>query len=208
MKLYEKNGKLYFDYEHAEKDIFKRQNYHFNSDYGFEYKGKGIREFSTYGIDVGWAYAHEQLWETLNAALELFNANGVILTPSAQKYIAEFKAKAEAEKAEHEAYKAKQRALIKSASAKAEWAKKQKNGCSAYPCCPNLFYDLDAPKCKCGGNPIDKRIGTDPKNIYSCFYDGVHNLFVSKAFPGDTCPLRTDEPMTKEEEQALKHSWR
>lgn len=201
MRLYEKNGKLYFDYENAEENIFE------DEDYFFFYKGRGIREyvpwFSQFNVD----YPHEADWVKLGEFAELCKAKGVTITPSAQKYIAEFRAKAEAEKAEHDAHKAAQRALIKRASAKKEWASKQKNGCSAYPCCPNLYYEGDVPKCKCDGNPAEKNVGTDPKYMYACFNDGLSTLFAFKAFPGNTCPLRTDEPMTEEENAALKYSY-
>ena len=201
MRLYEKNGKLYFDYENAEENIFE------NEDYYFFYKGRGIREYDRWFVKFGVDYPYEADWKKLGEFVELCEAKGVTITPSAQKYIAEFKAKAEAEKAEHEAYMVAQRALVRSASAKKEWASKQKNGCSSYPCCPNLYYDLDVPKCRCGGNPAEKNIATNPKYRHACFHGEVNNIFVFKAFPGDTCPLRTDEPMTEEEVQALKYSY-
>lgn len=194
MKLYMKDGRLRFDYEFEQSNIFT------DNDFDFTYLGKGIREYIPFHVgDKSCIYPYEEDWAVLGTCVRICRDKGVTITPEAQAYIDEFRAKAEADIERHEEDKARQKALLESAKAKQEWQRRCKNGCRG---CAYLRYDTDMPWCKASHHILEEKNIADMKKADSYDNDGVFHILNFEPFPDDGCPFKT-EPLTEEEKAAI-----
>lgn len=189
MKLYTKDGRLRFDYEHQQTDIFV------GGDFDFSYIGHGQREYIPYYSSLkDEPYPYERDWAVLKACVEVCKAQGVEITPDAQTYIDDFKAKGEADAAKHEEAAARYKAQKELVERKKKWLLCVNNGCKY---CPNLRYDTDMPWCKATHHKLEEKNAADIKKLNSVV-DGVYHIFMWIPFPDDNCPFKT-EPLTADE---------
>ena len=178
MKLYVKDGRLRFDYEFGQTDIFT------DGDFDFTYVGKGQREYVPSHINYkGLRYPYEMDWAVLSAYVELCKGKGVTITPEAQRYIDEFKIKAEADTARRESDEAERAARRLREEKAARWKLIQKHGCRG---CAMLRQTEDDYVCKHTGDilPIENK----PQ-----YYEGVYYLFNYEPFPCEGCKYKYEE---------------
>lgn len=180
MKLYVKDGRLRFDYEYQSDIKHLHEN---GGDYDFMGMIASRRQYPFPHKDRWWKYPHEDIYSQLKQHIEHCKKIGVNITPEAQAYIDDLKAKAEADKQKRERAEADLEALRETAKAKAKWSLIRKHGCKG---CAMLRQTEDDYVCKHTGDilPIENK----PQ-----YYEGVYYLFNYEPFPCEGCKYKYEE---------------
>ena len=180
MRLYEKNGKLYFDYEGEYSDIFSF------GDYGFKYLGRGLRVFEPpYGDgDVAPSTQNSDL---IQSAFKACREARVTITAKAEAYAAELKALGEKQRPEliaaRNAEEERKRAEEERRRKAEAWELRKKCGCRG---CKALCRDGDDYFCQHAGKYLDEE--NRPRS-----YGGTYYLFNFVPLPCEGCMHQFDD---------------
>lgn len=168
MKLYEKDGKLFFDYEGTRSDLFTFGTY------GFKHIGNGLRVF------VPTSDAQDDITQ-LSLLLDVCKYEDITVTDGA---------KAAYEKMKQEAEELRQR-LLKEREAererqerKARWELIQKYGCKG---CSELRRWNDDHVCAYTKKILDERNIAETRGMYAACAGGVYHPFAIAPYPCEGC---------------------
>ena len=197
MKLYVKDGRLRFDYE-FQSDI--KHLYENGGAYDFMGMIASRRHYPFPHKDRWWEYPHEDIYSQLKRHIEHCKKIGVNITPEAQAYIDDLKAKAEADKLKRERAEADLEALRETAKAKAKWALIRKHGCKG---CSNLKRCEDDYYCAATKELLEEKEVARQSGVMP-YYGGMCYPYLLAPYPSDTCPFKADGELTEQEKEAIR----
>lgn len=168
MKLYEKDGKLFFDYEGTRSDMFTF------STFGFKYLGDGLRVFEPTGdLDED----SDQLYLLLSRC----EIEDIEVTDGVRKAYEELKQRAdEAQAKRAEEWKAKREREER----KARWALIQKHGCKG---CDELRRWNDDHICAYTKKILEEKNIAKQCGMYAACAGGVYHPFAIAPYPCEGC---------------------
>ena len=176
MKLYVKDGKIFFDYEGEHSDVFS-----YNA-FGFRLRADGLREFVPTG-DL------KDDFDQLSLAVITCESYNVNIDGAVVAHVNELKSEYDKYLAERKAELERQQVLEKM---KAHWEYIQKFGCGK---CNELRRWNDDHVCLCAGKVVEEKCIAETVGRGAAVKNGVFYPFAVAPYPCEGCKFEYKEEL-------------